>query len=112
MGKAERLYAKRLPDSINQILVALEPFKENLEAVVVESSYNWYWLVDGLQQKGYKVHLANPSATDNRCLLVLAISCCLYLSFRLQKAQYSHYFRHHFIVGPYQLSTIFGQEEK
>jgi transposase len=58
----QRLYAKRLPNSINQILVALEPFKENLEAVVVESTYNWYWLVDGLEQEGYKVHLANPSA--------------------------------------------------
>jgi transposase len=43
-------------------LVALEPFKESLEAVVVESTYNWYWLVDGLEQEGYKVHLANPSA--------------------------------------------------
>ena len=42
--------------------MALEPFKEDLEAVVVESTYNWYWLVDGLQEKGYKVHLANPSA--------------------------------------------------
>jgi transposase len=29
---------------------------------VVESTYNWYWLVDGLMDNGYKVHLANPSA--------------------------------------------------
>jgi transposase len=29
---------------------------------VVESTYNWYWLVDGLQAHGYNVHLANPSA--------------------------------------------------
>ena len=58
----ERLYAKRLPNSMNQILVALEPFKEDLKGVVVESTYNWYWLVDGLQEEGYKVHLANPSA--------------------------------------------------
>jgi transposase len=28
----------------------------------VESTYNWYWLVDGLMEAGYKVHLANPSA--------------------------------------------------
>ena len=58
----QRLYGKRMVNSISQILVALEQFKENLEAVVVESTYNWYWLVDGLQQEGYKVHLANPSA--------------------------------------------------
>jgi transposase len=29
---------------------------------VVESTYNWYWLVDLLMESGYKVHLANPSA--------------------------------------------------
>ncbi len=29
---------------------------------MVESTFNWYWLVDGLQNAGYKVHLANPSA--------------------------------------------------
>jgi len=30
--------------------------------VVVESTYNWYWLVDGLMQAGYRVHLAHPAA--------------------------------------------------
>jgi len=29
---------------------------------VVESTYNWYWLVDGLMEAGYHVHLANPAA--------------------------------------------------
>ena len=60
--KDKRLFGKRVPNSLSQILVSLDPFKENLEAVVVESTYNWYWLVDGLQEEGYKVHLANPSA--------------------------------------------------
>jgi transposase len=58
----QRLYQKRLPNRLENILQALEPFKESLEGVVVESTYNWYWLVDGLQGDGYKVHLANPSA--------------------------------------------------
>jgi len=58
----QRQFGKRLPNSLSQILVALEPYREDLEAVVVESTYNWYWLVDGLQQEGYKVNLANPSA--------------------------------------------------
>jgi transposase len=30
--------------------------------VVVESTYHWYWLVDGLLEAGYRVHLANPAA--------------------------------------------------
>jgi len=60
--KDKRLYQKRLPNRLEHILQALEPFKEFLEGVVVESTYNWYWMVDGLQEEGYKVHLANPSA--------------------------------------------------
>ena len=57
-----RLYQKRLPNQLTPILNALSPFKKSLDGVVVESTYNWYWLVDGLQEAGYKVHLANPSA--------------------------------------------------
>jgi transposase len=41
----------------------LEPFKDQFKGLVVESTYNWYWLVDGLMDAGYGcVHLANPSA--------------------------------------------------
>ena len=29
---------------------------------MVESTYNWYWLVDGLMEAEYRVHLANPAA--------------------------------------------------
>lgn len=57
-----RLYGRRLSNRLNTILSALNPFRENLKGVVVESTYNWYWLVDGLKEHGYKVHLANPSA--------------------------------------------------
>ena len=58
----KKLYGKRLPNRLDVVLSVLEPFKESLEGVVIESTYNWYWLVDGLQDHGYKVHLANPSA--------------------------------------------------
>ena len=57
-GKSRRLYGKRLPNHMASILLSLEPYKERLEGVVVESTYNWYWLVDG-QEAGYRVHLAN-----------------------------------------------------
>ena len=40
----------------------LKPFQKEIAGIVVESTYNWYWLVDGLMEEGYKVHLANPSA--------------------------------------------------
>ena len=58
----KKLYGKRIPNELNHVLKALEPFRNRLEGVVVESTYNWYWLVDGLQEHSYKVHLANPSA--------------------------------------------------
>ena len=58
----QRLYQKRLPNQLPYIKQALEPFRESLQAVVVESTYNWYWMVDGLKEDGYKLHLANPSA--------------------------------------------------
>lgn len=58
----ERLYKKRLRNELSDVLGALAPFKEELLGVVVESTYNWYWLVDGLMENGYRVHLANPSA--------------------------------------------------
>jgi len=61
-GQDRRLYKKRLPNDLDTILSALAPFRKNLAGVVVESTYNWYWLVDGLQENGYKVHLANPAA--------------------------------------------------
>jgi transposase len=58
----QRLFQKRLPNRLEDVLQALEPFRESLECIVVESTYNWYWMVDGLEEEGYKVSLANPSA--------------------------------------------------
>jgi transposase len=60
--RQRRLFSKRPPNSLNHILAALQPFKQELSGVVVESTYNWYWLVDGLQENGYRIHLAHPSA--------------------------------------------------
>jgi transposase len=58
----ERLFGKKMPNDLNRIINILEPFKNDLKGIVVESTYNWYWLVDGLQEQGYPVHLANPAA--------------------------------------------------
>lgn len=35
-----------------------------MQGLVVESTYNWYWLVDGLRTAGYRVHLANTTASE------------------------------------------------
>jgi transposase len=57
----KRLYKRRLPNSPDVILAELEPFRKSLVGVVVESTFNWYWLVDLLMDEGYKAHLANPA---------------------------------------------------
>lgn len=63
IDEADRLiYCKRLPNELGKVLEALELHRTELAGVVVESTYNWYWLVDGLQAAGYTVHLANTAA--------------------------------------------------
>ncbi len=56
------VYRKRLPNDFATILGQLTPYQAALQGLVVESTYNWYWLVDGLMEAGYLVHLANPAA--------------------------------------------------
>jgi len=60
--KGKRVFEKKLPCELASVLAALQPFKKRLEKIAVESTYNWYWLVDGLQDHGYPVVLANPAA--------------------------------------------------
>ena len=56
------LYQKRLANELSLILTALESFRSTLQGIAVESTYNWYWLVDGLMDAGYTVHLAHAPA--------------------------------------------------
>jgi len=58
----KRVFERKLPCDLEAVLRALQPFKRRLEKIAVESTYNWYWLVDGLQDHGYPVVLANPAA--------------------------------------------------
>ena len=58
-----RVFKKRVPNHLELILQTLDPFRDQIKGFVVESTYNWYWLVDGLMDAGYSsAHLANPSA--------------------------------------------------
>ena len=56
------VYQKRLPNDLALILKELSVYQSELQGIVVESTYNWYWLVDGLMEQGYRVHLANTAA--------------------------------------------------
>jgi transposase len=57
----KRLAQQKLPCELKEIVKFLAPFKRRLERLAVESTYNWYWLVDGLRAQGYPVVLANPA---------------------------------------------------
>jgi transposase len=56
------VFEKRLPNEIDTIVAALTPYRETLTGLVIASTSNWYWLVDGLMDVGYRVHLAHTAA--------------------------------------------------
>lgn len=56
------VYERRLPNELPAILNELEPHRKMIQGIAVESTYNWYWLVDGLMDAGYGVKLVNTAA--------------------------------------------------
>lgn len=61
----KRIFKKRLPNDLNIVLQALEPFRDRLSyGIAVESTFNWYWLVDGLNENNYRLRLVNPAAME------------------------------------------------
>jgi transposase len=56
------LRQRKLPNKLELFVSELEPYRSTLQGVAVESTFNWYWLVDGLQRKEFPVVLVNTSA--------------------------------------------------
>lgn len=61
-GPTKVVKEAKLPNDLGAVLELLEPYRPDLEGIVVESTFNWYWLVDGLMDAGYRLHLANTWA--------------------------------------------------
>lgn len=59
-----RLKHQKLDCDLQQVVKFLAPYKGRLKSLAVESTYNWYWLVDGLRALSYPVVLANPAQID------------------------------------------------
>ena len=57
----QRLEERRLGNDLTLTLALLEPYVDHLAGIAVESTFNWYWLVDGLQDAGFRVDLVNPA---------------------------------------------------
>lgn len=60
--QGEKVFKAKLANNAEIMIPALEPYRERLVAVAVESTFNWYWLVDDLMKSGHSVCLANPAA--------------------------------------------------
>ncbi len=60
----ELVVAKRYRNDLGSICQALEPYRDEVQGIAVESTFNWYWLVDGLADEGYPVHLVNTLAAQ------------------------------------------------
>jgi transposase len=58
------VFRRKQANELGPLLMVLEPFRPQLFGIVVESTYNWYWLVDGLMESGWKVHLANTAGAE------------------------------------------------
>jgi transposase len=52
---------QKLECKLRDILKFLKPHKPQIQSMAVESTFNWYWLVDGLRAEGYPIDLANPA---------------------------------------------------
>lgn len=59
------VYNKRHPNILEEILLALKPFQSDIEGLAIESTFNWYWLVDGLMDAGYPTQLVNTTAVQS-----------------------------------------------
>lgn len=58
------IYQKKLNNNLAMILQQLSVFADKLQAIAIESTFNWYWLVDGLMEAGYEVRLVNTAAVQ------------------------------------------------
>jgi len=63
-GLGNKVCQRKVANDLILVSKVLDPFRAQLQGIVVESTYNWYWLVDGLQASGYPVHLANTTASQ------------------------------------------------
>ena len=49
--EGKRVFSRKLPNDPELIVAALGPHTKKMAGIAVESTYNWYWLVDMLMEK-------------------------------------------------------------
>jgi len=59
--KDKRIFEQKLDNRSDLTIGVLTKYKKRLKAIAVESTFNWYWLVDALMAAGFKVELVNTA---------------------------------------------------
>jgi transposase len=59
--KDHSVLEKKLDNDVHRTIETLLPYRQQLQAVAIESTYNWYWLADGLMEAGFQVKLVNTA---------------------------------------------------
>lgn len=57
----KEVFKRRVKTTLEAVNEALDPYWSRIEALGVESTFNWYWFVDGLLAQGVDVRLGNPA---------------------------------------------------
>ena len=55
------VFRRRVKTNLAAVNAALDPFWDRIKVLGVESTFNWYWFVDGLREQGRNVKLGNPA---------------------------------------------------
>ncbi len=63
-ASGKRVFKRRVKANLDAVNGALGSHWPLIKTVAVESTYNWYWFVDGLRAQGRDVRLANPAKME------------------------------------------------
>jgi len=58
------VFHRRVKTNLAAVNAALDPFWDRIKVLGVESTFNWYWFVDGLREQGRNVKLGNPAKME------------------------------------------------
>jgi len=62
--EGSNVFRRRVRNSLDAVNAALDPYWDRIVALGVESTFNWYWFVDGLREQGRNVKLGNPAKME------------------------------------------------
>jgi len=55
---------RKVKANLEAVNAALDPYWDRIKVLGVESTFNWYWFVDGLRRQGRNIKLGNPAKME------------------------------------------------